>query len=68
MREDSDPDLTATLGLPGNRPTSRLDLTAGDALVTQTLQAIVTKGETIATGRYAVIATFEGFAILGSFW
>ena len=62
MWEDPDPDLTTTLDVAGHCLASCLDLAACDTLVAQALQAIVTKGNVVASCGVASVLTNADFA------
>src|SRR5699024_6983566 len=64
--ENLDPDLTATLGVPGHGDTGSLDLIAGDPAGLQGLQTELTVGNGVAAGGLAGHTAAVHAAILDS--
>src|SRR3569623_854909 len=62
--EHADPDAAGALHEAGERAARRFDLTRGDAIRLQRLQAVLAKGQRRAGRRRAVNAALEGLAVL----
>ena len=67
IREDLDPDLTATLGVTGHGHTSGLDLVAGDPAGLQSLDPVVAVGDLVTAGGGAGHAATLHLAVFDSF-
>src|SRR5690606_19750505 len=66
VREDADPDATATLDVTGDGTTTGLDLARGQAAAIGGLQAEVTEGHGRAAGGDARVAAFLLFTVFAA--